>query len=148
MFITDEVGKLPIPSALGEHDSTYWAYVKQHLHAPWFYCVYAVEYEDGGKFRHMILLGDTVQLEQLSRIREIEVVELQVVLPGYVTGQSRWIMTPLASIWEGEVTDGSTERLFVTQAGERFCFNKDITDENQLGDKRLLYESPLMPPLI
>ena len=145
MFITDEAAKMPMPSALfGGEDSTYWSYVKQHIHAPWFYCVYAVEYEDGMKFRHMILLNEPVQLEQLSQVREIEVVEVQVVLPGHVTGQGRWIMTPLASIWEGDAPDGSWERVFVTQAGERFCFNKKITDENQLGDKRLLFESPTM----
>lgn len=136
---------MPIPSALfGGHDSTYWAYVKQDLHAPWFYCVYAQEYENGGKFRHMVLLGNPVQLEQLSLVSEIEIVEVQVVLPGHVTGQNRWIMTPLASIWEGEATDGSTERVYVSQGGKRFCHDKNITNENQLGDKRLLFESPIV----
>ena len=145
MFITDEAAKMHMPSALfGRDETTYWTYVKQHMHAPWFYCVYAVEYEDGGKFRHMILLGDPQQLEQLSLVSEIEVVEVQVVLPGYVTGQGRWIMTPLASIWEGDTANGSTERVFVTQTGERFCLNKKITNENQLGDKRLLFESPIV----
>lgn len=58
MFITDEAAKIPVPSALfGGQDSTYWGYVKQHLHTPWFYCVYAQEYEDGGTFRQMIQLS-------------------------------------------------------------------------------------------
>lgn len=145
MFITDEAAKMHMPSALfGGDGSTYWTYVKQQMHAPWFYCVYAVEYEDGGEFRHMILLGDTQQLQQLSLASEIEVVEVQVVLPGYVTGLDRWIMVPLASIWEGDTTDGSTERVFVSQTGERFCLNNKITSENQLGDKRLLFESPIV----
>lgn len=145
MFITDEAAKMHMPSALfGGDDSTYWTYVKQHMHTPWFYCVYAVEYEDGGKFRHMVLLGEPVQLEQLSLVHEIEVVEVQVVLPGYVTGQGRWIMTPLASIWEGDTADGSKELVFITQTGERFCLNKEITDENKLDNKRLLFESPIV----
>jgi hypothetical protein len=147
MFITDEVAKMHMPSSLlGGDDSTYWSYVKQHIHAPWFYCVYAVEYEGGGKSRHMILLGDPQQLEQLSLVSDIEVIEVQVVLPGYVTGQVRWIMTPLASIWEGDAADGSTERVFVSQTGERYCINSKITNENQLDDKRLIFESPIVLP--
>ncbi len=145
MFITDEAAKMHMPSALfGDDESTYWTYVKQHMHAPWFYCTYAVEYEDGGKFRHMILLAEPMQLEQLSAVSEIELIEVQVVLPSYVTGQGRWIMAPLASIWEGDTSDGVTELVFVTQTGERFCFNKEITNENQLVDKRLRFESPIV----
>lgn len=141
MFITDEAAKIPVPSALfGGQDSTYWGYVKQHLHTPWFYCVYAQEYEDGGTFRQMIQLSHPTQLEQLFLVSGIEVVEVQVVLPSHMTSQDRWIMSPLASIWEGEVReDESTELVYITSDGERFCLNEKVTNENQLADKRLLY---------
>ena len=141
MFITDEAAKIPVPSALfGGQDSTYWGYVKQHLHAPWFYCVYAQEYEDGQKFRQMIQLSHPTQLEQLFLVGGIEVVEVQVVLPSHMTSEDRWIMSPLASIWEGELPgDGSTALVYITSNGERFCLNEKVTDENQLADKRLLY---------
>lgn len=141
MFITDEAAKIYVPSALfGGQESSYWGYVKLHLHAPWFFCVYEAKYEDGGKFRKMIELSHPTQLEQLSLVNEIEVVEVQVVLPSHMTNQGMWIMRPLVSIWEGEVPgDGSTELVYITSDGQRFCLNEQIADENQLADNRLLY---------
>jgi hypothetical protein len=141
MFITDEAAKIPIPSALfGGQELSYWGYVKLHLHAPWFFCEYETEYEDGGKFRKMIELSHPTQLEQLFLVTGIDVVEVQVVLPSHMTKQGIWIMRPLASIWEGEVPgDESTELVYITSDGERFCLNEKVTDENQLADKRLLY---------
>ncbi len=141
MFITDEAAKIPIPFELfGGWESSYWGYVKQHLHTPWFYCMYEQEYEDGEKFRHMIQFGHPAQLEQLSLVSGIEVVEVQVVLPSHMTKEDMWIMRPLVSIWEGEAPgDDSTELVYITSAGERFCLNEKVTDENQLTDKRLLY---------
>jgi hypothetical protein len=145
MFITDEAAKMPVPSVLfGGQESSYWGYVKQHLHTPWFYCVYAQEYEDGGKFMDMIHLSHPTQLEQLSLVSGIEVVEVQVVLPSHMTNQDKWIMSPLASIWEGEVPeDDSTELVYITSDGQRFCTNQQITKEDQLADKRLFYQSPI-----
>jgi hypothetical protein len=57
-----------------------------------------------------------------------------------MTNQGMWIMRPLVSIWEGEVPgDGSTELVYITSDGQRFCLNEQIADENQLADNRLLY---------
>lgn len=141
MFITDDVGKIPVPSALfGGSDSSYWGYVKLHLHVPWFHCVYEAEYEDGGEFRHMILLSHHAQLKEMSQVDGIKILEVQVVLPSHMTSQDTWIMSPLASIWEGEIPgDDYTEVVYVTQDGRRFSFNRTVTNENQLADKRLLY---------
>lgn len=141
MFITDEAAKIPIPSALfGEQEQSYWGYVKLHIHAPWFYCAYVAEYEDGGKFTHMIFLSHLAQLQQMSQMEGLEITELHVSLPAYMTKQDWWMMRPLASVWEGEAPGGgSTEQVYVTLDGERFCINPRIADENQLADKRLLY---------
>lgn len=141
MFITDEIGKMPMPRALfGGEDSNYWSYMRLHLHAPWFHCVYAAEYEDGGEFRHMIFLSHHKQLQDLSRTEGIEIVEVQIVLPSHMTKQGMWIMSPLASIWEGETPeDDYTETVYVTLDGRRFTFYGKVKDENQLADKRLLY---------
>lgn len=145
MFITDEASKIAVPSALsGGQESSYWGYVKLHLHTPWFFCVYEAEYEAGGKSRKMIELGHPTQLEQLSLVSGVEVVEVQVVLPSHMNNKNRWIMSPLDSIWEGEVPgDGSTELVYITSDGKRFCLNEKVTDENQLADKRLFYQSPV-----
>lgn len=145
MFITDEIGKMPIPPALlGGEDSSYWGYVKLHLHTPWFYCVYQTEDEDGGEFRHMILLSHHAQLQDMSHMDGIEIVEVQVVLPAHITNQGRWIMSPLASIWEGEMPgEDYTECVYVTLSGHRFSFNGKVTNENQLADKRILFQSPV-----
>jgi len=143
MFITNETAKMAMPAALFDNDSSYWTHVKLHLHIPWFYCVYEEEYEDG-KFRHMVLLSHPSQLDQISQMSRIVVVEVQVVLPAYMTGQDRWIMVPLASIWEGEAPgNGGIEHVYITVDGRRFCSNEKITEENQLMGKQLLYQSPL-----
>lgn len=132
-----------MPAALFDDDSSYWTYVKLHLHIPWFYCVYEEECEDL-EFRHMVLLTHPSQLNQISQMSGIDVVEVQVVLPAYMTGQDRWIMVPLASIWEGEVPDnGGIEHVYITVDGRRFCSNEKITEENQLMGKQPLYQSPL-----
>jgi hypothetical protein len=144
MFITNEAGKLPVPSALCDEGSSYWTYVKLHLHVPWFYCVYTESYEDEREFRHMVFLSRPSQLNQLALMSGIDVVDIQVVLPAYMTGQGRWIMAPLASVWEGETPEyGDTEQMYTTVDGRRFCTNTEITDENQLIDKQLVYQSPL-----
>lgn len=145
MFITNEAGKMHIPSALlGGEDFSYWGYVKQHLHFPWFYCVYTEGYEGDGKSRHMALLSHPAQLQQMSQMEGIEVVEVQVVMPSHMTNEGRWIMNPLASIWEGELPgDGSTEVVYITSDGRRFCINENIKNEDQLFDKRALYQPPI-----
>lgn len=145
MFITDETAKIPIPSALfGGEDSNYWGYVKLHIHAPWFFCMYVAQYEDGGEFRHMIFLSRDQQLQEMSRMEGIEIVEVQVVLPFHMTKQDRWIMAPLVAIWEGEIPgEDFTELVYVTMDGHRFSFNGKVADENQLVNKRLFYQSPI-----
>lgn len=141
MFITDETAKMPIPSALfGDEDSSYWGYVKLNLHAPWLHCVYEAKSEDGGEFRHMIFLSHPEQLQEMSKMEGIEIIEVQVVLPSHMTRQDKWIMSPLASIWEGKTPgEDYTEVVYVTLDGRRFSFSGKITNENQLTDKRLLY---------
>lgn len=145
MFITDETAKMPIPSALfGGGESNYWGYVKLHIHAPWFFCVYVSQYEDGGEFRHMIFLSRDQQLQEMSRMEGIIIEEVQVVLPFHMTKKNRWIMTPLASIWEGEIPgEDYTELVYVTLDGNRFSFNGELADEDQLLNKRLFYQSPI-----
>lgn len=55
--------------------------MKLHLHAPRFVCEYEAQYEEGGAFRKMVELSHPTQLEQLSLVSGITVVEVQVVLP-------------------------------------------------------------------
>lgn len=144
MFITNEAGKIAMPAALFNDGSSYWAYVKLHLHVPWFHCVCTESYEDEGAFRHMVFLSDLSQLNQLALMSGIDVIDIQVVLPAYMTGQGRWIMAPLASVWEGEASEhGDTAQMYVTVDGRRFCTSTEITNENQLIDKQLVYQSPL-----
>lgn len=144
MFITDATAKIPIPSALfGEENSDYWGYVKLHIHTPWFFCVYAVPYEDGEEFMHMIFLSRDQQLQEMSQM-EIKILEVQVVLPFHITKQDRWIMAPLASIWEGEIAgEDYTELVYVTLDGRRFSSNGKVSDESQLVNKRLFYQTPI-----
>lgn len=141
MFITDEAAKIPTLSALfGCPELSYWSHVEHHLHLPWFHCSYIGEDEDGEKFTHMIFLSRPEQLQQMALTEGLEITELQIVLPGHMSKQGQWVMRPLAEIWAGEVPgEGCTELVYVTSAGERFCFNEEISDENQLADKRLLY---------
>lgn len=130
---------MPIPPLFGKDDSSCWAYVKQHVHFPWFYCVYSEEYEDDVKKNNMILLSHHEQLAELFETDEVvEVLDIQVVLPSHMTKEERWIMKPLSSIWEGEV-DGYTELVYVTLDGRRFSTDPEITNEDQLSNKQRLY---------
>ena len=120
MLITDEAAKIPIPSALfAGQESSYWGYVKLHIHVPWFHCSYTVEYEDGGKFTEMIFLSQPEQLQQMVLTEGLEITDLQIVLPRHLSKQGLWVMRPLAAIWAGEVPgDSYTELVYVTSTGE------------------------------
>jgi hypothetical protein len=144
MFITDAKAKIPFPSALfGEEPSDYWDYVKLHIHTPWFFCVYAVPYEDGKEYMHMIFLSRDQQLQEISQM-EIKILEVQVALPIHMTRQDRWVMAPLTLIWEGEIPgEDGTELVYVTLDGRRFSSNGKVSDESQLVNKRIFYKPPI-----
>lgn len=130
---------MSIPALFGKDDSICWTYVRQHVHSPWFYCMFSEKCEDGGEKNNMIFLCHPAQLAELFEMDGVvEVLDIQVVLPSHMTKEERWVMRPLASIWEGEV-DGYTELVYVTSDGQRFSTSREIADESQLTDKRLLY---------
>ena len=144
MFSTYAADEMHLLSALAEQDESYWTCVKQHLHAPWFYVVCSQDYGADGEFMHMLLLSHGMQLQQLSQDSAIEVVEVNVVLPAHMTPQKRWIMEPLASLWEGHMPGEKVLfQVYVTADGRRYVSDDALAHENELVDKKLIYQSPL-----
>lgn len=138
-FITEEDGRMNIPALFGKDDSICWSFVIQTEFLPWFYCLYSEEFEKGVIKKNMISMIHPDQfVELLETENVIELLDVQVVLPAHMTKEERWIMRPLTTLWEGEVDD-YTEFVYVTSDGKRFSTCREITDENQLENRRMLF---------
>lgn len=108
-----------------------WDVVDIPSQAPWFlvsYCETLLPQNAGDLKLRTMLLHRVDQLENFINSLEvdsadIENVQVQVVIPGYMTGRTRWSMEPLTAIMSGLLEGDSTEQfdVFETSDGSRFA---------------------------
>lgn len=143
MFETADKAEIPIPEGLRADGERGWAYVEFPLHVPWFHVVYRLPLQEGGHLIRSLFLAQVSALvrfcSQLVRVHEV-----QVVLPGRITGACRWTMEPLAEIWEGvEPRElGHPVCVYVLENGKRYIDSAFVKNEANLLDRQLIFKNP------
>ncbi|MFL6624679.1 MAG: hypothetical protein ACJ8NR_18970 [Sulfurifustis sp.] len=125
MFETSTHAEIQIHEAFQAYGERAWAYVYRRLHLPWFHLRYLPPPEAGdGDVRlwQLVFLDDVEHLAQLQKAEGIEIDEVQVVLPGHLTGKGNWVMEPIEEIWVGNESAVSqhTVTVYVLRNGERY----------------------------
>lgn len=145
MFETSEAAEIAIPEVFQANGERVWAYVYRRLHVPWFHLRYLPpEQADGGvKLWLLAFLDNVSQLVDLQQAEGIEIDEVQVVLPPHLSRKRRWIMEPLAEIWEGMEPREHGHRVYVyaLRNGKRYVDSVFARTEADLVDRRLIFRS-------
>lgn len=131
MFATNNCFRSKGLSSGEEPEVSLWDVVDIPSQTPWFvvsYCETLLPQNAGELKLRTMLLHRVDQLENFINSLEvdsanIENVQVQVVIPGYMTGRTRWSMEPLTAIMSGLLQGDSTEEfdVFETSDGSRFA---------------------------
>lgn len=133
MFATTK-GYLSQISSLDEDpEMTYWDVIELPHQTPWFVVSFVesqIPHSEGELKRRTVLLHTLDHLKRLIRSLKadrayVEDVQAQIVLPGYMSGHSRWTMEPLAAIMTGLLPEEESEEhdVYETSSGSRFAEN-------------------------
>jgi len=143
MFETVDEAEIPISPIFGDEGTHAWFYVSYPLHLPWFYVTYSTEIEDGS-LRRMLCLTRVDDLLQLSQYEGYSVTEVNIVVPGYMNGQGKWTMEPLAEVWSGTEPEAEkqTGYVFVTATGARYLHSALAVRESQLLGIERIFQTP------
>lgn len=105
MFETCDHAEIPIPKELSLNGERLWHYVQLHIHFPWLYVEYAIDYEDY-KSKSILFLTTNDQLQELVDRSDIEITQVHVVTPGYVNKTNVWQMDQLKKVMTASITKG------------------------------------------
>jgi hypothetical protein len=146
MFETVDAAEIEFPPIFGERGTRLWPFVTLRLHMPWLYVMYGVEDDEGMEFMQMACLLQIVDLVQMAAADDLTIRDVNIVLPGHMTGKPGWTMEPLAEIWEGIEPDahGQAAHVFVTASGGRYLKSGVCDDESKLEDKQLIFQNPCL----
>ena len=145
MFETVESAEIPIPPIFGTTGERHWAYVRQRLHMHWFHVTFALEIEHGNILSNMLFLSRVEQLQQAVQEQDIEIQEVNIVLPGHMSGKDMWTMEPLAEVWQGIEPEAEGQRayIYVIGDGTRHTDSGLNTNEADLLNKELIYSASM-----
>lgn len=146
MFETIDGTEIDIQEAFSDPGHRYWPFVKQSLHMPWFYVAYRNKLKDGGELSEMVCLTRVEDVVAATDPDNVEFAEVNIMLPGHMTGKGRWTMEPLDEIWSGiekePETQGQIAYVYVTASGGRYLQSGLCTHETQLQDMRRIFRHP------
>lgn len=144
MFETLEDAEICLPPVFGDTRRRLWAYVTLRLHIPWFYVTYRFQLKEDEPLRHMALLTRVEHLVQMVQDPGAEIEEIEIMLPGHMSGKDNWTMEPLTEVWEclEPGTEDQTSYVFVTGSGTRYVESSLHTPEADLLDKELVFSVP------
>lgn len=126
MFEAPDAARLPFAAAIMGTDARLYSSVTRSVHSPWLH----VGYEAGrgrNKVRQTLFTGEVDALVALQARRGVRIVEVELVLPGYLTGEPRWTMAPLAAVWtaQGPPPETRGRTVYVLEDGRRLAFPPD-----------------------
>lgn len=144
MFETLDSAEVPLPTIFGSEGTRMWSSVRFLFHLPWFYvtCCFPVERTRGPC--QMLCLTLVDDLLQVTHAEGFKVVEVNVVIPAYMSKKRRWTMEPLAEIWCGVEpgTDGQVAYVYVTSDGARYLHSAVCKDEGELQKLTQVFSAP------
>ncbi|HEB92837.1 MAG TPA: hypothetical protein ENI94_05095 [Gammaproteobacteria bacterium] len=89
-------------------------------------------------------MSDLEQLEEFSRLKEIKILQVDLVSPKYMNGASGWKMEPLKEIWQAEepYNKGQPAYVFVLSSNTKYVHSALDTPELELIDKKVIFLAP------
>ena len=143
MFETQRQAEIPLPPELNSEDIQCWSHIQSRLHMYWFHVVYETTHASGENFSHILFLTGIEQLIQLENEPNIELIEVYLVSPGYMNGESRWKMDILKEIIIGNEPESPANRLtyiFVLNDNIRIVYSDSDTSEDSLQNKISIFK--------
>jgi len=146
MFETLDGAEIEIPAIFGGGGRRLWSAVTLRLHMPWIYVTYSFKDGEGMEFSQMACLTQIDDLLQMAAADFLKIREVNIVLPGHITGKDTWTMEPLAEIWEGIEPDTENQKahVFITAEGGRYLRSFLRDDESQLRKKKRIFQNPCL----
>lgn len=146
MFETIDGSEIEIPPIFGDEGTRLWPFVTLRLHMPWLYVTYGIKDDEDAERRQMACLSKIDDLLQMAATDFVTIRDVNIVLPGHMTGKQGWTMEPLVEIWEGiePDTDGQAAHVFVTTSGGRYLQSGICDDESKLEDKQRIFQNPCL----
>lgn len=108
-----------------------WAAVEQDLQWPWFY-VQVARRERRDVVTSTLLLQHSHDLETIirSQSKHAWVEQVQIVTPGHINQQARWLMEPLQEVCLMQDNNGEPGLLFKVESGVRYSLHPQRNLEN------------------
>ncbi len=99
MFTTYHSASIPNAITSGTPRALHWAYVEQEWLWPWFYVQIGCT-EAGESFTRLLMITTVSDLEQMvaEQGQHFWLEQVQLVTPGQVNKQGRWLMEPLIEV--------------------------------------------------
>jgi len=107
MFETVNSAEIAIPADLALDEVRVWSYVQTRLHVYWFHVVYKLINHTGDEQCNIVFFSHSEQLIQLQQQADVELIEVNLVTPGYFNNSGSWKMEGLKEIWTGIESDVS-----------------------------------------
>jgi hypothetical protein len=143
MFETYESARLEAIPGYDSPSVATWSSVFTRIHTPWIHVVYAVLDADEITASRVIFLLNPSQLLELKESKEVEIIEVNLVSPAYLSGAGRWAMEELEAIWEAdepEIGHKQVAQIFIVP-GKRYVYSALDTNENKLLNPRSLFKA-------
>ena len=145
MFSTPKASRIPIPEVfdgVAGGEST-WSVVRLGLQIPYFHVRYIGPEVGGDLSEGLLLLTSIEQLQGLLAEPTIDVVETQIVSPGFLNRSGRWKMEPLKAIYRGFESNGEHQQpvlVYLLRDGSRYLDAFIAQDEAEISDLHKLFE--------
>lgn len=143
MFETHKTAEVHVPHSIADEDKRLWGYVALKIQIPWFYVVYKVLNPAAFESTGVLFLNNLEQLISLQQDQDINILQIDLVSPGYMNGTGQWKMEPLSEILEGLRTDTDIEqweRVFVLRNGVQYFETCAMTENPTLTKMTLLFK--------
>lgn len=137
MFTTFDSAEVQIPPIFEFPDQRWWGYVSLYRWSAYFHLVVQYQDEQGEDVTRAILYSGVDQVAGTCDDPDVQLIELQLILPPGLTGKEVWTMEPLSEILVG-FEPGSECRqvaaVYVLANGERLVDSPKDSREEDLTD--------------
>lgn len=141
LFQTVVAAEFPSPPFQGavEKGVKMWGYVTHDLFVPWFHVAVA----EAGDSRVVFAshLATWINLRRGVKTKELRLVDVRLVSPGWINGSADWKMELLTEVWEGREPSSNDKKahIFVVESGARYVYSGMKTAEQLLLDVKEIY---------
>lgn len=137
MFTTFESAELKIPPIFEFPDQRWWGYVGLYRSNGYFHTVIEYDDERGERVTRTLLYAGLDQVLGTAQSPEVEILELQLMMPPHMPGRTIWSMEPISEALMGyEPGTENTEvaAVYVLASGRRLVDSSRGSTEEQLVD--------------